>query len=367
MNNSKILSKVCNIEADVNSLSTGISIIGTVDSNLIEILGNPVDTNSGNTSAQTQRITISTDDINLASINTNSTNITSAYNSSLCDTNIVQVGGSAISQSSGIQNVNVLSSLNPTPEDSVNLRAGNVSGFESATIRCYSDGLGTSNSETFFGDGYLQGENFDYNIAQHAINSTQIGGANIDQSANILIEYFEDATTNTLSVAVHTFDSTPVTGNDLNFAWFRIQRMSLLRTGTNPITQNVHIGQNFGGATGKPTIFMHSMAPLVNKSRCGIYYIRPEATAYLKHVQISSASTVLGGVYKLHIYVYPDDNIDFRREVATVLISNTISKYDLSDLPPIIGGGTILCNIERFEGTNNKAQSCTISLILEVP
>lgn len=93
MNNSKLLNKLCNIENDVENLvSTGISITGTSDTNIIEILGNPISTSSGNLNAQSIRVAICTDDINQASINVATSNIDANLN------DVIQVSSAAITQ-----------------------------------------------------------------------------------------------------------------------------------------------------------------------------------------------------------------------------------------------------------------------------
>ncbi len=101
-NNSEDLATEYTLEKIHDELQTGItvgSITGTVDTstNIVAIADNPISINAGNCDNGSQRVCVATDDINLAAINTATTEIATSVNLSKVDINFVSLGIGGVS------------------------------------------------------------------------------------------------------------------------------------------------------------------------------------------------------------------------------------------------------------------------------
>ncbi len=357
------------ILTDVNFATTQTN---NLEIDLINLNGNIISVNSGNLDSGVQRVAIATDDVNQSVINTNTGTI--AGDTTSLDTKIPSQGQAlmasslpvAIASDQSILNVNVVSSIFPNPStDHVQLRAGLITGFENQLLRCYTSGLSASGGNTSFADGMAVSTTFTINDTVFAINTTDIGGSSSNNTSSIEIEYYPLFSSTSTSTFQHTFVDA-ANGDNLGISWARIKEIRAI-TG-NGLTGIIYIGDATFSA-GVPSVFYASIDGPHGLSRSAMFYVPVNKRGSLKTAVISSASTVIGSIYKVTAELFPnsqDVNL-FSQNIFQFNISNTSSNVDLTHLDELPGNSTLHVLIQRLNGTNNQEQICDFNIVLRTP
>lgn len=299
----------------------------------------------------------------------NLTNISSAYNSNQCDINLVQLGGSNISQSLGVQNVNLLSSIPSSIGHLVDVRANRINSFRLQEIIMATDGLSSADTRTSLGDLLSTGDLITIPTSQIAIGDSAIGGigAGADDGAIIEIQYYATDSATSITTVNVTLLSGHQDGQALTFAWFRIVRLRIV---SGSIFNSLYIGNNvFAG--GIPTVSIYkNMAGDVGVSRNGNTYLNPDEEISLAVMTVTNNFNVSGAIYRLDCRLRRDatTNLDellfqsyIRQAGASILDYSNIDQIRRSNS----NGMDLIFTITRTNSTHNEKVVINLSGIVQ--
>jgi len=351
LNEALILNSLSNLE----DISLGVSK-NTFDT--FDKLDTGTSYDTGNSDLNTQRVVIATDDINQSAINTATTEIASAVNSSRMDVNISHLGDNPVNVSaSGVFDVFVLNSIPSNIGNLVDVRANRINTFRLQEMVMASDGLSSTDTPESLGDSIGGGILITVPTVQIGVTASSIGstGSDGDDGAVIEIQYYANNFTGSITTVNVTLLNMHAMGQLLPFAWFRIVR---LRHISGTLTGVVFIGDNtFAG--GFPSgITYKNMAGSVGVSRNGNTYFNPNEAANLTLMTISSGFNASGAVYRL--------DCRFRRDATSSVDEMLLQTYirqgpylldysNINQLPQSSGTGMdLIFTITRTNSTHNE-------------